>query len=70
MNIAQEVDALQQMTIGALQDRYVEVFGEAVHGRHKQYLIRPIEIGPGPEAPLLHHVGSDGAQQRAFQKVL
>ena len=42
MNIAQEVNALHQMTVGALQDRYVEVFGEAVRSRHKQYLIRRI----------------------------
>lgn len=42
MNIAKEVAALERMTVGQLQDRYVEVFGEAVRSRHKQYLIRRI----------------------------
>jgi hypothetical protein len=30
------------MTVGQLQQRHVEVFGEADHSRHKQYLIRRI----------------------------
>ena len=42
LNIAKEVVALEQMTVGQLQDRYVEVFGEPVRSRHKQYLIRRI----------------------------
>ena len=51
MNITKELASLQQMTVGELQDRYVEVFGEAVRSRHKQYLIRPIEIGPWIRSP-------------------
>jgi hypothetical protein len=42
LNIAKEVAALEQMTVGQLQDRYIEVFGEPVRSRHRQYLIRRI----------------------------
>ncbi|NOT01767.1 MAG: DUF2924 domain-containing protein [Phycisphaerales bacterium] len=42
LNVAREVAALEWMTVGQLQDRYVEVFGEAVRSRHRQYLIRRI----------------------------
>jgi len=42
LNIVKEVAALEQMTVGQLQDRYVEVFGETVRSRHRQYLIRRI----------------------------
>ncbi len=42
LNIAKELAALEQMTVGQLQQRYVEVFGEPVRSRHKQYLIRRI----------------------------
>jgi len=42
MNIAKEMAALEQMTVGQLQDRYVEVFKEPGRSRHKQYLIRRI----------------------------
>jgi hypothetical protein len=42
LNIAKEVAALEQKTVGQLQDRYVEVFGEPVRSRHRQYLIRRI----------------------------
>lgn len=42
LNIAKEVAALEQMSVGQLQDRYVEVFGEPVRSRHRQYLIRRI----------------------------
>jgi hypothetical protein len=42
LNIAKEVAALEQMTVGQLQQRYVEVFDEPVRSRHKQYLIRRV----------------------------
>ncbi|MCK6486252.1 MAG: DUF2924 domain-containing protein [Phycisphaerae bacterium] len=42
LNIAKEVAALEQMTVGQLQDRYAETFGEPVRSRHRQYLIRRI----------------------------
>ncbi len=42
LNIANEVATLEQLTVGQLQDRYVEVFGEPVRSRHRQYLIRRI----------------------------
>ena len=42
MNITNEVITLRRMTVGQLQDRYAEVFGEAVRSRHKQYLVRRI----------------------------
>ena len=42
LNLAKELAALDQMTVGQLQQRYAEVFGETVRSRHKQYLIRRI----------------------------
>jgi hypothetical protein len=42
LNIVKEVAALDQMTVGQLHDRFVEVFGEPVRSRHRQYLIRRI----------------------------
>ncbi len=42
MNITNEVITLRRMSVGQLQDRYVEEFGEAVRSRHKQYLVRRI----------------------------
>lgn len=42
LNMKKELAALEQMTVGQLQERYVEVFGEAVRSRHRQYLIRRI----------------------------
>lgn len=42
LNLARELAALEQLTVGQLQQRYAEVFGETVRSRHKQYLIRRI----------------------------
>ena len=42
LNLAKELAALEQMTVGQLQQRYADVFGEIVRSRHKQYLIRRI----------------------------
>lgn len=42
LNLPKELAALEQMTVGQLQQRYVEVFGEPVRSRHRQYLIRRI----------------------------
>jgi hypothetical protein len=42
LNLAKELAALEQMTVGQLQQRYAVVFGETVRSRHKQYLIRRI----------------------------
>ena len=42
LNLAKELAALEQMTVGELHDRYAEVFGEPVRSRHRQYLIRRI----------------------------
>jgi hypothetical protein len=42
LNLAKEMAALERMTVGQLQQRYAEVFGETVRSRHKQYLIRRI----------------------------
>lgn len=39
-NIEKELAVLERMTVGQLQERYVEVFGEPVRSRHRQYLIR------------------------------
>lgn len=42
LNVAKELAALEEMTIGELQDRYAEVFDEPVRSRHRRYLIRRI----------------------------
>ena len=42
LNIIKEVAALEKMTVGQLQDRYIDVLGEPVRSRHRQYLIRRI----------------------------
>ncbi|MCG3127431.1 MAG: hypothetical protein CHACPFDD_02291 [Phycisphaerae bacterium] len=42
LNLAKELAALERMSVGQLQGRYAEVFGETVRSRHKQYLIRRI----------------------------
>jgi hypothetical protein len=42
LNLAKELATLEQMTVGQLQQRYADIFGEAVRSRHKQYLIRRI----------------------------
>lgn len=42
LNMRKELAALEQMTVGQLQERYVEIFGEPVRSRHRQYLIRRI----------------------------
>ncbi|MCK6458006.1 MAG: DUF2924 domain-containing protein [Phycisphaerae bacterium] len=42
LDMKKELAALEQMTVGRLQERYVEVFGEPVRSRHRQYLIRRI----------------------------
>jgi hypothetical protein len=36
LNLAKELAALEQMTVGQLQQRYADVFGEPVRSRHKQ----------------------------------
>lgn len=42
LSLKKELAALERMTVGELQQRYVEAFGEQVRSRHRQYLIRRI----------------------------
>ncbi len=42
LNLKKELAALERMTVGEFQQRYIDVFGEAVRSRHKRYLIRRI----------------------------
>lgn len=42
LNVAKELATMEHMTVGELQQRYIEVFREPVRSRHKQYLIRRI----------------------------
>lgn len=42
IDVARELTALKQMTVGQLQDRYAEVFGEPIRSRHHAYLVRRI----------------------------
>jgi hypothetical protein len=41
-DVAQQLDALQQMTTNELCERYRELFGQPVRTRHKTYLLRKI----------------------------
>ncbi len=42
LNIQEEVAVMQQMTVGQLRERYVDLFGEPTFSRHKKHLIRKI----------------------------
>jgi hypothetical protein len=42
LNIDLEVTALQRLTVGQLQTRYAELFGEPPRGRHRVWLVRRI----------------------------
>ena len=61
LNMKKELAALEQLTVGQLQERYIEVFGEPVRSRHKQYLIRRI-------AWRLQANAEGGLSERALQR--
>lgn len=42
LNIDKEVAAMKRMTVGELQSKYAEVYGESTNGRHKQWLFKRI----------------------------
>jgi len=42
LDINAEVDAMQRLTAGQLQEKYAEVCGEPARSRHRQWLIRRI----------------------------
>jgi len=42
MNLARELVALSRLTVGELQAKYGDVFGETPRSRHREYLIRRI----------------------------
>ncbi len=42
MNVDKEVAALQRMTVGALREKFADVFGESTNARHKQWLVKRI----------------------------
>lgn len=42
LNIAQEVEKLKAMTFNELRAKYLEVFGEEIHSRHKEFLLKRI----------------------------
>ncbi|MDP8256624.1 MAG: DUF2924 domain-containing protein, partial [Candidatus Alcyoniella australis] len=41
-SIPAQIEALLHMTVGELQAKYLDVFGEETRGRHKQYLFKKI----------------------------
>lgn len=41
----QDIDALQDMTVNELRDRFAEVLGYATHSRNRQFLIRKVTWG-------------------------
>jgi len=40
--VSKDLAALENMSIGDLHDRYVELFGEQIQSRHRVYLVRRI----------------------------
>ena len=42
LNVGKELAALRRMSVGELQARYAEAFGEPTNGRHKEWLIKRI----------------------------
>jgi hypothetical protein len=42
LNVGKELAALRRMSVGQLQTRYAEVFGEPTNGRHKEWLVKRI----------------------------
>ena len=42
LNIDKEVAAMKRMTVGQLQEKYAEVYGESTNGRHKEWLMKRI----------------------------
>lgn len=42
LDISREVAVLERLTVGRLQEKYAEVFGEQPRSRHKAWLIRRI----------------------------
>lgn len=64
MNLARELAGLERLTVGELQARYAEVFGETPRSRHRRYLIRRIawRLQANAEGGL-----SERARQRAAE---
>jgi len=44
-SMAKEIEALQEMTVFELRDRYIEVFGEETRSRNKRFLQKRIAWG-------------------------
>lgn len=42
LNIEKEAATLRRMTVGQLQEKFSEVFGESTNARHKQWLVKRI----------------------------
>src|SRR5687767_9009550 len=42
LNVSKEVAALKRLSVGALQARYAEVFGETPRGNNKVWLVKRI----------------------------
>lgn len=64
MNIERDLEALKLLSVGQLQRRYAELFGEPTNARHRQWLIKRIlwRTQANSEGGL-----SDRARQRAQQ---
>jgi hypothetical protein len=42
INVERELALLRRMSVGDLQSRYAEIFGEPTNGRHKDWLVKRI----------------------------
>lgn len=61
LNLSKELALLERMSVGELQDRYAEVFGEPARSRHRQYLLRRI-------AWRLQAITEGGLSERALRR--
>ena len=51
MNMNQQITSLGRMTVGRLQARYAEVFGESARSGNRQWLVRRAASIPAGEHP-------------------
>jgi hypothetical protein len=63
IQVREQIEALQQMTVGQLREKYREVFGEESRSYHKQFLFRRI-------AWRLQANAEGGLSERARQRAL
>jgi len=62
MNMNQHIASLERMTVGRLQARYAEVFGESARSGNRQWLFRRGASMPAGQHPQLENSRLDCAE--------